>query len=285
MTGRYLTDLADVVRGAGITVIEMDGWQTRARGSGGYASGRPTHVMCHHTASGPSSDGWPDANYCTFSSSSKPLCNLYLNRGGSVWICAAGATNTNGSGGPLDGVPADSMNTHAIGIEAGNAGTGEPWPATQQDAYVALVAALVAGYHLAHVRSHFEWAPGRKVDPAGPSRWSNPSGGGGSNLWRMEDFRADVAAGGGGGGSITTEGTPLMLTLFAVTDAKNPTATYVSNGMTYRWLNDEDAIAALSVMMAKAGIDASVQRCTVAQVGWAGVYVDDAGQPAANPFL
>jgi hypothetical protein len=189
MSGRYLTDLAFVVRAAGLDVIEMDGWQTRARSSGGYSSGRPTHVMVHHTASGPSSDGWPDANYCTHGSDNRPVANLYLNRAGTVWVMAAGATNTNGQGGPLDNVPADSMNSYAIGIEAGNNGTGEVWPVAQQDGYLWLCQALCATYAIphSHVRSHAEWSPGRKIDPAGPSRWA-PGG-----TWPMHEFRDDLA--------------------------------------------------------------------------------------------
>ena len=62
MGTRYLTDLADVCRRTGYPVIEVDGWQSRARGSGGYDSSRPNHIMVHHTASGPSSDGWDDVN-------------------------------------------------------------------------------------------------------------------------------------------------------------------------------------------------------------------------------
>ena len=54
MGDRYLTDLADVARAAGWPVIEVDGWQSRARGSGGFNAGKPDHVMAHHTASGPS---------------------------------------------------------------------------------------------------------------------------------------------------------------------------------------------------------------------------------------
>ena len=61
MGSRYLTDLADVLRAAGLAVTELDGWRDRARGSGGYDDGRPTHVMVHHTASPPSASGESDA--------------------------------------------------------------------------------------------------------------------------------------------------------------------------------------------------------------------------------
>ena len=192
MGSRYLTDLANVVRGAGLVVQEEPGWQTRARGSGGYDSGRPNHIMVHHTASGPSSDGQPDVNYQCYGSDAKPVANLYLSRSGKVWIMAAGATNTNGTGTDPCGVtPMDSMNSHAIGIEAGNNGVGEVWPQAQQDAYVKLVAALCNAYGIptGRIHSHIEWAPGRKIDPAGPSQWPPINS---SQSWDMNAFRGDV---------------------------------------------------------------------------------------------
>lgn len=190
MGDRYLTDLADVLRGAGLAVIELDGWPTRSRGSGGYEAGRPTHIMVHHTASPPSSSGRDDAEYCAWGDEDSPLSNLCLDRDGAWWVLAAGATNTNGAGGPIDCVPEDSMNTYALGIEA-NGGYGEVWPDVETASYVAGVSALRARYGCAYIRAHFEWAPTRKVDPAGPSPWAS-----GSASWDMERFRADVDAGG-----------------------------------------------------------------------------------------
>jgi len=189
----YLTDLADVLWAAGLTVVEHPGWETRARGSGGYEPGRPDHVMVHHTASGPSSDPAGDVAYIAAGADAAPLANLYLSRTGVVTVIAAGATNTNGSGtAPWPGgCPDDQMNTHAIGIEAANSGTGESWPAVQQDAYLAVCSALCTAYGIPpdRVRAHYEYAPGRKIDPAGPSDYAT-----GSNSWAMDPFRADVAA-------------------------------------------------------------------------------------------
>jgi N-acetylmuramoyl-L-alanine amidase/Glycosyl hydrolases family 25 len=194
MGSRYLTDLAEVCRRTGYPVIEVDDWPHRARGSGGFDSGRPNHVMAHHTASGPSSDGWPDVNYCTFNDSDAPLCNLYISRNGTIYVCAGGATNTNGSGSdPCGTTNDDSMNSSAIGIEAGNNGTGEAWPADQTNCYVKLSDELCSAYGIpaARVHSHFEWAPERKKDPAGPSPWAS-----GSSMWNMDAFRDDVEGGG-----------------------------------------------------------------------------------------
>lgn len=193
MGSRYLTDLAHVCRSLGVTVHEENGWQTRARSSGGYNSGCPTHVMCHHTASNPSSDGQSDVNYMCYGSENKPVANLYLSRKGHIWVMAGGCTNTNGKGHDNwgGGVPNDSMNSYAIGIEAANNGVGEPWPMVQQNVYVMLVSALCSHYKIPNnnIRSHFEWAPDRKIDPAGQSDYAT-----GSNKWNMDLFRFDCYA-------------------------------------------------------------------------------------------
>ena len=192
MGARYLTDLADVCRSTGWPVIEVDDWPRRARGSGGYDSGRPNHVIVHHTASGPASDGWPDVNYCCYGDEDAPIGNLYLARDGTVYVMAGGAANTNGTGQDPCGItPDDTMNSHSLAVEAGNSGTGEVWPDAQQSSYVALVAALCAAYGIGvdQVHAHFEWTS-RKIDPAGPSRWAT-----GSASWAMDGFRSDVGAG------------------------------------------------------------------------------------------
>ena len=85
------------------------------------------------------------------------------------------------------------MNTHAIGIEAANNGLGEPWPAAQQDCYVQLCSELTIAYGIGmgQIHAHFEYAPSRKIDPAGESRYAK-----GADKWAMPAFVADVAAGG-----------------------------------------------------------------------------------------
>lgn len=194
MGTRYLLDLADVCRRSGYPVIEVEGWQYNARGSGGYDQGRPNHVMVHHTASPPSSDpmnGGGDVDYCAWGHPDSPVGNLYLSRDGTVYVMAGGAANTNGTGiDPCGLTPDDSMNSHSIAIEAGNTGVGEPWPTVQQDSYVALCAALCAAYAIPEGRmhAHREWAPSRKIDPAGESRYATDA-----DMWDMDAFRRDVA--------------------------------------------------------------------------------------------
>jgi peptidoglycan hydrolase-like protein with peptidoglycan-binding domain len=207
---RYLTDLADVARRTGYRVIEVgpsrnqqgSQWQSRARGSGGYDSGRPNHVMIHHTASSYLSDGWPDVNFMAFASTVRPVSNLYISRDGTIYVIAAGATNTNGAGTDPCGVTAkDSMNRDAIAIEAGNDGRGEVWPDAQQDCYVKLCRVLCEAYGIgnAQIHSHFEYAPQRKIDCAGQSRYAE-----GSAKWNMGLFHSDVAGSSGGGGGTPT---------------------------------------------------------------------------------
>jgi hypothetical protein len=76
-----------------------------------------------------------------------------------------------------------------------------------QDSYVAGVAALADAYGVdaGNILSHREWAPTRKVDPAGPSRFGSING---SGSWDMDRFRAAVnKARGGGSGPVKTSPT------------------------------------------------------------------------------
>ena len=201
MGSRYLTELADWCREAGLNVLEVDGWQTRARGSGGYDGDRPWCIMWHHTASKTSAAN--DVSYICFGNPDAPVANLYLERNGTVHVCAAGATNTNGKGGPLSvskgTIPLDSMNTYAVGIEAGNDGIGEPWPQVQIDAYFALNNILTAklGLWAGDCCTHQVWAPSRKIDPAtaeavqGP--WQ-PNRVTSSGSWSLDDIAFEAIA-------------------------------------------------------------------------------------------
>ena len=193
MGSRYLTDMANVLRRAGLNVTEVNGWQTRARGSGGY-NGNPQAIMVHHTAGRAGASSSSEVQYMTYGSPDAPLANLYVGRAGDVWVMAAGATNTNGKGGPLGPIPKDGMNSRAIGIEIGNNGVGEPYPQAQQDATIKTVQTLSQTYGVpaAQVYAHFEWAPTRKIDPSGPSRWSNNQ----NAKWDMNRFRNDVGSSG-----------------------------------------------------------------------------------------
>ena len=198
MGSRYLLDLADVLRAAGLGVVEVDQWGTRARSSGGFDGDRPWAIMWHHTAS--QTDPENDVSYICYGSPDAPISNLYLARDGTVWVCAAGGTNTNGKGDAQimsrGVVPADSMNTHAIGIEAANNGLGEPWPREQVDAYFRVNNALAEAYGLLpdDCCTHHQYAKDRKIDPAtaaavqGP--WQ-PNSVTTSGTWSLDDIRSE----------------------------------------------------------------------------------------------
>lgn len=183
-------DLPAVIAAAGIPVNVWPGWVTRSNARGGYDA---IYGVCvHHTAS--NTNAVNDRTYMWDNAPLRPVGAIYLARDGSVTVGAAGQANCQGKGGPYPTskgvIPLDQGNSYAIAIEAANNGVGEVWPQAQQDTYVALCAALVKAYGLqpSDVFAHFEWAPTRKIDPWGPSRWA------GMGKWDMNLFRADVAA-------------------------------------------------------------------------------------------
>lgn len=192
MGAYWLRDLPDVIADAGLRLELWDGWEARARSSGGYDA--VWAVFVHHTASSTSPDN--DRRYMWDNADDRPIGALYLARDGVVTVGAAGATNCQGKGGPYQTshgkIPTDKANSYGVAVEAANAGTGEAWPTAQTDAYVTLAAALCAAYGLDPTRdvvAHREWAPDRKIDPAGPSPWAT-----GADPWHMTEFRVDVAA-------------------------------------------------------------------------------------------
>ena len=200
MGGRFLTDMAAVLRSAGLSVIEQSGWQSRARNSGGYGSAGPLCVMWHHTASGANSTAKGDTDYMSFGSDNRPVANIMIARNGDVWVLAAGCTNTNGKGDSRrysrGTVPANSMNSHAIGMEIQNTGLGEAYSVQCINAAFAASNALNRAYgnQPEDVDTHVAYAPGRKIDPAtanavqGPWR---PRSINGSGSWNVDDLRAE----------------------------------------------------------------------------------------------
>lgn len=193
--------LVELYRFFGLTVNEVAGWETRARGSGGF----PTKVEVlwgHHTASGPASDGWPTVAYGTFNAAVAPIMNETIDRAGAIWLCAAGATNTEGAGGPWNHIPKDAANAVSWSKEIMNNGVGEPYTDAQE--HTMLLSSVVFSLYcinkgwwsLEQLRvnrhgTHFEWAPTRKIDLWGPSKWT-----GGANVkWNYDQFREDVYQG------------------------------------------------------------------------------------------
>lgn len=159
-----LTWLADVLRAAGLTVVEEDGWKDRGRGPMSTVRG----VMLHHTA-GSKKGNSPSLRLVRDGRSDLPgpLSQLFLARDGTFHVVGAGRCNHAGAG-SWHGA---SGNSAFIGIEAENAGDGtDPWPEVQMDAYERGVAAILTHLGLDDVMAvgHKEYATprGRKIDPS-----------------------------------------------------------------------------------------------------------------------
>jgi hypothetical protein len=173
---RMLTELADVLRAEGLPVREAAGWKTRGHGAMGDIYG----VLLHHTA-GPRTGNYPSESVVVHGRPDLdgPLANLGLARDG-TWIVIAAGQAWHAGTGSTAWCPANTGNTHLIGVEAESCGTRDDWTDAQRGSYPRGVAALLRHYRLPASRAigHKEWAPGRKIDPA---------------FWDMTGFRSDVA--------------------------------------------------------------------------------------------
>lgn len=152
----------------GLKVQEKDGWRHRGRPYNFY----PRAIIAHHTASGAQSGNFASEGIVTSGRADLPgpLCQFLLGRDGTVKLIAAGYSNHAGFGGPRGDIPENMGNTYTYGIEAENNGLGEPWTKAQLNAYYRLCAALLVWMDRKDVNrvfAHKEWAPGRKIDPAG----------------------------------------------------------------------------------------------------------------------
>jgi hypothetical protein len=204
VTGIYYAEMLDVLAAAGCSVREnatTDGWQNRARSSGGFPS-PPLCVFWHHTASNTSPEN--DLSYMIDGCDDAPVGNLLIDRDGVCWPIAAGASNCAGKGGPATfsrgTVPADSGNTRGWQLEVANAGTGQSWPVAQVDAFFRASNALNAHVGnlptdvITHALGAGDGYTSRKIDPAtadaveGPWR---PRPTNSSGTWSLGDIRAE----------------------------------------------------------------------------------------------
>lgn len=171
----YATSMADVLRAAGLRVVEVSGWRTRGHGEMKAVKG----IAIHYTATSARAQGnMPTLNILRtgYAGLAGPLSQLGLGRDGTWYVVAAGRCYHAGK--------ADSTamtNSYALGVEAEHSGSG-PWPKAQYDSYVRGVAALARHYGVENknIRGHKEFAIpyGRKSDPN----------------FDMGKFRRDVAA-------------------------------------------------------------------------------------------
>lgn len=168
MAYQWATWLADALRGAGCTVVEEPGWETRGRPGGSFT---PSGVMLHHDASpaGETSNG-VDVIRDGRPGLEGPLAQLWLDYSGTWYVVAGGRANHAGEG-QWGSIPRDDGNTFTIGIETDHT-TDEQWTAGQRSAALAGVAAICD--HLGirtenglreWFTAHKEYAAGRKIDP------------------------------------------------------------------------------------------------------------------------
>lgn len=165
-----------VLRAAGLTVVEVPGWKTR--GPDGLLELEV--LVTHHTATSDLRQGdYPSLEIVRDGRSDLegPLSQLGLGRSGTWYVIASGKANHAGVG---DWKGFDNSR-RTIGVEAEYSGSG-PWPEAQLQSYKRGVAAILKHEALSASRvcAHREWAlpPGRKIDPA--------------NI-NMDQFRYDVA--------------------------------------------------------------------------------------------
>jgi hypothetical protein len=150
--------IADRLRHAGLTVVEVAGWQTR-----GSEDFNPTASVDHHTA-GSRLGNAPSLNICIYGRSDLPgpLCHVLVARDNTCYVIAAGRANHAGEGGwaGLTG------NSSVYGVERENVGTvAEPWTDEQTRVAAKVHAALIrTRTTFDKVCRHAEWAPTRKID-------------------------------------------------------------------------------------------------------------------------
>jgi N-acetylmuramoyl-L-alanine amidase len=178
-------EIANKLRGAGLRVVECDGWHDR-----GSSDFNPRGSVNHHTA-GSSSGTCPSLNgviHGHSGSASGPLANVLQSReadGNDIfYVVASGRANHAGEGG-WKGL---SGNSSVYGLEIEHTGV-DPLPEGRQKLAARFHAALARGrYSESMVCQHREWAPNRKIDAAegvDPNRFrgwvaeyiKNPGGG------------------------------------------------------------------------------------------------------------
>jgi hypothetical protein len=185
-----LSNLANVLRAAGLTVVESPGWADR--GYAGQDLRQVRGVLWHHTATNRgryAASGAPTLSMCLNGRPDLPgpLCNIVFGRNGTVYLLAAGVANHAGAG-SAPGVPKDMGNHYLIGIEMESSGIA-PWDWTEDQ--IRIAPHLGAAFERAYLGwldeserlqlGHLEYSSQGKIDPAG---W--PGG--------MDGLRANINA-------------------------------------------------------------------------------------------
>ena len=191
-----LTWLAEGFRSAGLSVVEVEGWEQRGRA---WVRGRPIGGMQHHTAAP------VPFNVGGLYRADRIKCNFNVKPDGTVYVIAAGACNYSSGGGSLtvrketarNVAPSNTAKARGLDDDAGgnawyinnetdHLGGGEPIPRVQYEAVLAcwLVIFRRLGWPAERLIAHGEWTA-RKVDP----RWNNKN-----CHQNLVDLRADLRA-------------------------------------------------------------------------------------------
>lgn len=169
----WLTDLADILRSAGVEVQEMkytrgpyEGRSWKHVGFNGQGLTEFRGVMLHHDAS-PPGDSPGALDWCMYMEIA-PAAAIWVDRRGKWFVYAAGLSNHAGVGSSAL-APNSTGNQYYLGIETDHT-TGERWPKAQLDSIRRGIAAIMKAYNLdpkVALEFHKTYAPGRKDDPDG----------------------------------------------------------------------------------------------------------------------
>jgi hypothetical protein len=184
--------LADVLRSAGVQVVEEGNWLSRMR----PGSFDPIGVLWHHTAATSSAGNpHPALNICINGRPdlAGPLCQALVDYHGVFHVISAGRCNHAGASRGSGPIPAGDGNTLMIGWEIDYNGVDQEMTSAQYNASLAATAAVLTrlGRDASYARGHRETSTTGKIDPS---------------FIDLNVMRADVAArmGGGGGGWTST---------------------------------------------------------------------------------
>ncbi|MFC7344466.1 N-acetylmuramoyl-L-alanine amidase [Saccharopolyspora griseoalba] len=160
--------LVDVLRQAGLKVIETDGWRERAAAGDPPA---PIGVLQHHTATPTSPENpAPTVGTCINGRADLdgPLCHALIGLDGVVHLIAAGRANHAGEAKASGPMPAaGSGNGIYVGFEWDYQGVQQHPSREQYDAAVRATAAVLRHLNVPaeHARGHKETSVTGKVDP------------------------------------------------------------------------------------------------------------------------
>jgi N-acetylmuramoyl-L-alanine amidase len=153
-------------RAAGLTVVEMAGWEARGETDGPFTV---RGILLHHDGMGLHNDDVPN----NMSQNGVDGAQLWIKYTGEIYVLAAGRKWHAGIGGPWNSIPQDHGNDWLIGIETDHT-NGQPWFQEQTHTMSVAGACIVQEYGI-DVRNwccgHLEYTgpqsncPGRKEDP------------------------------------------------------------------------------------------------------------------------